>query len=134
MWTRGRKGLRKRGGNLVYSIVQPKKMSFKTETSVASAGTDSSGQGYMTMNFSFLLIRKKKEIFSLKHIKRGVENSGLGVCGWLSQLTTQLLISAQVISQFLGSSPALCTDSVKPTWDFLSPPFSAPPPTCSVSK
>ena len=36
------------------------------------------------------------------------KHAKIGVPGWLSQLSLQLLISAQVrISQFMGSSPAL---------------------------
>lgn len=55
------------------SVIQPKtwEMSLKTEPSVASDGTDSSGQGDTTKNFSFLLTRgeKKKEFLPLKDIK-----------------------------------------------------------------
>ena len=36
-----------------------------------------------------------------------IKNTGLGVPGWLSQLNIQLLISAQIMIWFVGSSPPL---------------------------
>ena len=57
-----------------------------------------------------------------------------GASGWLSELSIQLLILAQVlISLFVISSPmsgGLFADSVEPAWDSLCPPLSAlsPPP------
>ena len=56
--------------------------------------------------------------------------SALGVPGWLSQLSIQLLIEAQVmISQFVESSPVL--GSALAEWSLLgilSPSLSALPP------
>ena len=56
-----------------------------------------------------------------------------GALGWLSWLSLQLLISAQVmISQVHEFEPhvGLCADSVQPAWDSLSfslcPSFTLP--------
>ena len=54
-----------------------------------------------------------------------------GAPGWLSWLSIQLLVSAQVmISQFCEFEPSirLRADSVEPAWDSLSPSHSAPSP------
>ena len=56
----------------------------------------------------------------------------MGGPGWLSQLSVQLLVSAQVmISQFVGSSPTsgpvLIAESLEPASDSVSPSLSAPP-------
>ena len=54
----------------------------------------------------------------------------MGVPGWLSGLSVQLLIFVQVmILWFVNSSPMfqLCADSVEPAWDSLSLPLSALP-------
>ena len=55
-----------------------------------------------------------------------------GAPGWLSRLSTQLLISAQVmISRFMSLSPVgLYADSTGPAWDSLS----APPPQINTLK
>ena len=50
-------------------------------------------------------------------------NQSLGAPEWLSQLSTQLLVSAQVmISWFAGSSPmsGSAAGSTEPSWDSLS--------------
>ena len=55
----------------------------------------------------------------------------IGVPGWLSQLSVQLLVSSQVmISQFCEFKPrvGLCADSAEPAWDSLSPLLSLPLP------
>ena len=64
--------------------------------------------------------------------------SVLGVPEWLSLLNIQLLISAQVmILRFLSLSPAsgsvLTAQTLEPASDSVSPPLSAPPPTCACS-
>ena len=49
---------------------------------------------------------------------------------WLSELSVRLLISAQVmISRFVGVElhVRLCTNSMEPAWDSLSPSLSALP-------
>ena len=51
-----------------------------------------------------------------------------GAPGWLSQVSIQLLVSAQVmISPFREFEPhiRLCADSAEPAWGSLSPFFSA---------
>ena len=53
----------------------------------------------------------------------GLENPSVGAPGWLSQLSVQLLVSAQVmISRFREFEPHItfCTDSVESAWDSLS--------------
>ena len=53
-----------------------------------------------------------------------------GARGSLSQLSIQLLVSAQVkVSQFREFEPCvrLCADSTEPDWDPLSPSLPAPP-------
>ena len=55
------------------------------------------------------------------------ENQRTGTPEWLSQLSVQLLISAQVmISMVCGikSCIGLCAYSVRPTWDSVSPSLS----------
>ena len=78
--------------------------------------------GKLPWILSSLLQKKKKKIN--------------GASGWLSPLSIQLLVSAQVmISGFLSLSPAcigLCADSVKPAWDSISLVL-CPSPTCSLS-
>ena len=58
----------------------------------------------------------------------------VGVSGQFSQLSTWLLISAQVmILKVHGIKPRVWfrADSIEPGWDSLSLPLSAPPPlTC----
>ena len=57
-----------------------------------------------------------------------IEYGHYGAPGWLSWLSVQLLVSAQVmISCFVGSSPRvrLCVDRAGPAWDSLSPSLSA---------
>ena len=59
-----------------------------------------------------------------------INNFGLQVPGWLSWLSIQLSVLAQVmISRFHGFEPrgGLCTDSGEPAWNSLSPSFSEPP-------
>ena len=56
----------------------------------------------------------------------------MGGPGWLSQLSVQLLVSAQVmISQFVGSIPVsgsvLTAQSLEPALDSVYPPLSASP-------
>ena len=63
------------------------------------------------------------------HYARGdkQKKTNTGVPGWLSLWSIRLLISAQVtISRFVGSSQVrLCTESIEPASDPLSPSFSA---------
>ena len=53
-----------------------------------------------------------------------------GLPGWVSRLSSRLLVSAQVtISQFceFESCMGLCAGSAEPAWDSLSPSLSALP-------
>ena len=49
--------------------------------------------------------------------------------GWLSWVSVQLLILAQVMISQFGIEPYIrvCADSAEPAWDSLSPSLSTPP-------
>ena len=62
-----------------------------------------------------------------------LEDPNRGAPGWLSRLSVQLLVSAQVmISRFMSSSPVsgsvLIAQGLEPASDSMFPSLSAPPP------
>ena len=71
--------------------------------------------------------------FSLHTVANGLRNDNrFGEPGWLSQLSVQLLMSAQVvISRSMSSSPmsgpVLIARSLEPASDSVSPSLSVPP-------
>ena len=67
---------------------------------------------------------------SRKQLRSFLKEVNVGAPGWLSRLSNQLLVLAQVMnSWFVCLSPhvGLCADSTEPAWNSLFPSLSAPP-------
>ena len=63
-----------------------------------------------------------------------LEKGRVGVPRWLSRLSVQVLILAQVMISVCEFEPRvkLCSDSAEPAWDSLSLPVSRPLPCSSI--
>ena len=85
-----------------------------------------------TVEFNIRLWQTEERMNKWEGKIRQLKLSGVGVLGWLSQLSIQLLVLVQVvISWFMGLSPTsgsvLTARSLEPASDAVSPSLCASP-------